>query len=82
MLRNSINMDSLNQFGLEYEGVITLLGSLFGLIGVMFGVWRYLKERAARRELDMKKGELKEALSRLKHLETFASELKQYSKVM
>ncbi len=76
------NMDSLNQFGVEYEGVITLLGSLFGLIGVMFGAWRYLKERAARRELDKKKDELEEALSRLRYLETFASGLKQYSKVM
>jgi hypothetical protein len=63
----------------EYEAVLYLIGTVFGLAG---SVWRYLKERGARKLLESSRLELDKTLARLKHLEDFASSLKQYSAVV
>lgn len=75
-------MDFLNEIGTQYEGLITLASSFFGLAGFLFGAWRYLRERKARRDLERSKQELDNALARLKHLDDFASGLKQYRRVV
>ena len=72
-------MQYINQIALEYEGVFHVLANLVGIAGVIFGVWRYLRERKAQQELKDRKRELDQALLRLKHLENFATDLKQYS---
>ena len=75
-------MDFLNEIGTRYEGLITLASSLFGLAGFLFGAWRYLKERNAQRDLEKSKKELDDALTRLNHLDDFASGLKQYRRAV
>jgi hypothetical protein len=73
-------MDYLNHLAVEYENLLNAIASIFGILGVVFGAWRYLRERQAREALEAREGELDKALSRLRHLERFASDLKQYSK--
>jgi hypothetical protein len=72
-------MNYINQLGMEYEGLISVASGLFGLAGFLFGAWRYSRERIAQNDLKRSKQELDQALSRLKHLESFAAGLKQYS---
>lgn len=72
-------MEYLNQLGNEYAGLSTILGSVFGIAGFIFGAWRYFRELRALHELKDSQQNLDNALARLKHLEKFASELKQYS---
>jgi hypothetical protein len=66
----------------EYGAVLYLIGTVFGLAGSVFSLWRYLKERGARKLLESSRLELDKTLARLKHLEDFASSLKQYSAVV
>lgn len=75
-------MDFLNEIGTRYEGLISLASSIFGLAGFIFGMWRYLKERKARRDLEQKKKELEDALARLKHLDKYAAGLDQYRRAV
>ncbi|HEY7645284.1 MAG TPA: hypothetical protein VH858_09650 [Hyphomicrobiales bacterium] len=72
-------MEYLNQLGNEYAGLSTILGSIFGIAGFVFGAWRYFREIRALKELQDSQQNLDNALARLQHLEKFASELKQYS---
>lgn len=72
-------MEYLNQLGNEYAGLSTILGSIFGIAGFVFGVWRYFRELRVLQELEDSQQNLDDARARLKHLEKFASELKQYS---
>lgn len=72
-------MDYINQLFLEYDGLFRALGTIFGIAGFLFGSWRYFKERRAQKQLVQRQRELDDALSRLKHLDKFASGLKQYS---
>lgn len=74
-----LKMEYLNIIGSHYAGLFTLLGSSVGLIGFLFGLWRYYKERSARQQLERTQNELDQALSRLKLLEDYASGIKQYS---
>lgn len=73
-------MDYLNQIASQYEGLFSVLGSIFGIAGFLFGAWRYFREQKAQEKLEDKQLELDQALSRLKHLDDFASDLKQYPK--
>lgn len=72
-------MEYVLQFISNYEGVLNFV---FGFLGFVFGLWRYYKERSARNQLKKRQQELNQALERLKHLEAFASGLKQYSAAM
>jgi uncharacterized membrane protein YqjE len=72
----------LNGFVGHYNGLITLTGSLFGIMGVLFGFWRYSKESSAKRRLAKSQEELDRARERLKNLENYANGLNQYSKVI
>jgi hypothetical protein len=72
-------MEYLNQLGNEYAGLSTILGSIFGIAGFVFGAWRYFRELRTLQELQDSKQNLDDALARLNHLEKFASELKHYS---
>lgn len=73
-------MDYLNQIGTQYGGLLTVLGSIFGTIGFMFGAWRYHREQQAQQAVIDRQRELDAALARLHHLETYASGLVPYSK--
>jgi hypothetical protein len=75
-------MDFLNEIGTQYEGLITLASSIFGLAGFIFGMWRYLKERKVRRDLETSQKKLDAALLRLKHLGDFASDLPNYKRAV
>ena len=72
-------MEYLKQLAAEYEGLISVLGVAAGVLGFVFGVWRYFREHAAQKNLGDKQNELDDALSRLKHLDDFASGLKKCS---
>jgi uncharacterized membrane protein YqjE len=63
----------------DYGSVLSLISHFVGFAGFIFGVWRVIKERKLRRELEASRHELDAARDRLKHLEGFASGLKQYS---
>jgi hypothetical protein len=73
-------MDYLNQIASHYEGLINVVGSLFGIAGVIFGAWRYFRERSVREELREKQQELDAALSRLQHLDDYTEGLKKYGR--
>lgn len=75
-------MDFLNEIGTRYEGLISLASSIFGLAGFIFGMWRYLKERKVRHDLEQKKKELDDALAHLKHLDDYASGLNKFRKAV
>ena len=59
----------------QYERLISVLGSIFGIIGFIFGTWRYLRELKAQEEVAERQRQLDDALLRLKHLDDFASGL-------
>lgn len=72
-------MDFLNEFGTQYEGVLSLASGLFGLAGFVFGIWRVYLERRAREALGLKEQELEKALGQLRHLDSYAADLKHYT---
>lgn len=72
-------MDLLNEFGVQYEGVLSLASGLFGLTGFLFGIWRFYLERRAREALNQKEQELDKALAQLRHLDSYAADLKHYT---
>ena len=72
-------MDFLNEFGAQYEGILSLAGGVFGLAGFVFGIWRVNLERRARQALNQKEQELEKALAQLKHLDSYAADLKRYT---
>jgi hypothetical protein len=72
-------MDYLNQLAAHYEGMLHVIGSIVGIAVFIFGVWRYLRERRTQRELQYRQRELREAHSRLKRLQNYASQIKPYS---
>jgi hypothetical protein len=72
-------MDYLNEIASHYESVFNILGSIVGVLGFLFGMWRFFREQRAQKELAEKQRELDHALSRLKHLQNLASGLSHYS---
>jgi hypothetical protein len=72
-------MDFLNEFGARHEGVLSLASGVFGLAGFVFGIWRVYLERRAREALVQKEQELEKALAQLKHLDSYAADLKHYT---
>lgn len=73
-------MDYLNQIGTQYGGLLTVLGSVFGTIGFMFGAWRYYREQQAQQAVIDRQLKLDAALARLHHLEKYADGVISYSK--
>lgn len=69
-------MDYLKQLAAEYEGIISVFGVVVGVLGFLFGVWRYFREHVTQENLNQKQTELNDALSRLERLDNFASGLK------
>jgi hypothetical protein len=72
----------LNEVANRYNGIITLTSSLFGVGGVVFGIWRYSKENNAKRRLAGSQEELDRARDRLKYLDDYAVGLNKYTKVI
>ena len=72
-------MEYVNQLINEYGGVLNFIGGVLAVLGYIFGLWRYYKEQKARHQLEVSQQKLDETLARLKHLETLASGLKQFS---
>lgn len=72
-------MEYINQLSLEYDGLFRVFGAFLGVVGFLFGAWRYFKERKIQKQLEDRQRELDNALSRLKHLDDYADGLKQYS---
>jgi hypothetical protein len=78
---SGIVMQALNQI-FAYGEFLNVLASIFGIVGFVFGAWRYLKERKAQKQLDDRQHQLEDALIRLEHLKELASGLNQYSKAV
>ncbi len=72
-------MNYLNQIASQYESLFNILGSIVGVLGFLFGMWRFFREQRARKELAEKQRELDQALSRRKHVEDFADGINHYS---
>jgi uncharacterized membrane-anchored protein YhcB (DUF1043 family) len=72
-------MEYVNYLGNQYAGLISVVGSIIGIVGFIFGIWRYFRERRASQALKDSQQKLDNALARLNHLNEFASKLKQYS---
>jgi hypothetical protein len=72
-------MEYVNYLGNQYAGLISVVGSIIGIVGFIFGIWRYFRERRTSQALKDSQQKLDNALARLNHLDKFASELKQYS---
>jgi hypothetical protein len=53
-----------------------------GIAGLLFGLWRYFKERKAHRTLADREQQLKQALERLDHLRTLSGGLTEYAKAV
>jgi NO-binding membrane sensor protein with MHYT domain len=64
-------MESINEIATHYDGLLKLISALIGVLGFFFGIWRYVREKLAKRELA-------DARSKLKHLEKYAEGLKKY----
>lgn len=79
MLQGILQMEYMTEFMAQYGAALNFIGSIFGFAGTVFGAWRFLKERQAKKRLESSQQELDQALARLKHLESFAAGLKQYS---
>jgi hypothetical protein len=71
-------MEYVTQLIVNNEAILNFIGSIFGFVGFVYGVWRYYRERKARKQLKDSQQKLDNALGRLKHLEKLASGLKQY----
>ncbi len=71
-------MDFLNQLAAHYESLFSALSCFLGIAGFIFGMWRYFREQRAREALGEREQELREALSRLQRLKSFAAEIKHY----
>ena len=65
----------INELITQYERLVSVLGSIFGIIGFIFGTWRYLRELKAQEEVVERQRQLDSALSKLQHLDDFASGL-------
>jgi cellulose biosynthesis protein BcsQ len=65
----------INELATQYERLVSIWGSIFGIIGFIFGTWRYLRELKAQKKVVERQRQLDDALSRLQHLEDFASGL-------
>jgi hypothetical protein len=72
-------MEYLNELGNQYAGLSTILGSIIGVAGFIFGLWRYFRELRAQKNLKDSQQKLDDALARLRRLDEFASGLKKYS---
>lgn len=62
--------------------LVNFLGSLVGIAGFLFGLWRFVLEKRARLELDRRNQELADALSRLKSLSELSSKLDRYTSLV
>ena len=71
-------MEFLDQFPVEYDRLLNILSSIFGILGFLFGIWRYYKERQTKRELGDRERRLKETEARLEHLQKL-SDLSPYA---
>ena len=70
-------MEYFNHFPIEYDRLLNVLSSVFGIFGFLFGIWRYLRERRAQSALSDRERQLTETLSRLEHLRRIAGDLDQ-----
>lgn len=71
-------MEYLYQFPVEYDRLLNGLSSVVGIVGFVFGTWRYLKERNTQKQLSDRERQLNDALSRLERLQKFASGINRY----
>ena len=71
-------MAFLDQFPVEYDRLLNIVSSVFGIVGLLFGAWRYFRERATRRELGARERQLQETLSRLETMRKLARQLDQH----
>lgn len=78
-MREVISMEYVNYLGNQYAGLISVVGSVIGVAGFIFGIWRYFREQRTSQALKDSQQKLDNALARLNHLNEFASKLKQYS---
>lgn len=74
-------MQALTQI-FPYGEFLNVLASIFGIVGFVFGAWRYFRERKTQAELESRQRQLDQALSRIEHLKEFAGSLSQYSKAV
>ena len=68
-------MEYFSHFPIEFDRLLNVLSSVFGILGFLFGIWRYLKERQAQSALSDRERQLTETLSRLDHLRSIAKGL-------
>lgn len=72
-------MEYFSHFPIEYDRLLNVLSSIFGIFGFLFGIWRYMKERRAQGALSDRERQLTAALSRLEHLRNIAEGLDQHT---
>lgn len=68
-------MDFILNWPIEYDRMLNILSSIVGLMGFVFGIWRYFRERRAKVVLGERERQLAETLSRLKAMKRLAGEL-------
>ncbi len=72
-------MEYFSHFPFEYDRLLNVLSSVFGILGFLFGIWRYLRELRAQSELSDRERQLTETLSRLEHLRSIAKGLDEHT---
>ena len=68
-------MEYFSHFPIEFDRLLNVLSSVFGILGFLFGIWRYLRERQVQSALSDRERQLTETLSRLDHLRSIAKGL-------
>lgn len=72
-------MEYFSHFSFEYDRLLNVLSSVLGILGFLFGIWRYIRELRAQRELSDRERQLTETLSRLEHLRSIAKGLDEHA---